>query len=109
MGAYGGGVSAEVGIDLKTINNNINQRTRIGSSNTTLVIGTSDNPAPILLELMPVAEILGKTLWGPTWVEDGIHLKQNNLKRALQMYPKQTGARIEKGMLYGNQLASIII
>ena len=99
FGAFGVGASGGVGIDLKTINDNVNQRTKIGNSKTTLTIGTKDNPAPILLELLPIAEVLGKSMWGATFIEDGVALKQKNLKRALKLYPSQTGAQIKKGML----------
>ena len=56
------------------INDNVNRRTRIGSSTPT--IGTSDDPAPILLELKPIAKVVTNEcgVW-PTWQEDGVTLK----------------------------------
>ena len=94
------GVSGNIGIDLNQINNNVNKYTSIGSSNSTLTIGSKQNPAPIkFLELTPISDVIEKRLWGTSWKEDRVVLKQKNLRRALNMYPKITGASIKDGML----------
>ena len=47
---------------------------------------------------MPVSEVVVKKMWGSAWDEDQMASKQRNLKTALELYPKQTGAHIEAGM-----------
>ena len=45
---------------------------------------------------MPIAKVVDKRMWGPTWQEDGVDLKRKNLEEALKLYPSQTGANINK-------------
>ena len=62
-----------------------------------LTIGSEKSPAPIKLELMPLAEALTELMWGPGWKDDGIAEKQKSLTTALLRYPSITGARVNKG------------
>ena len=94
---HGVGTSGGIGIDLKTINENMNQYTSIGHSNTTLTIGTSKNPVPILLELAPLVEVVARKMWGPLWHKNKVDLKQKNIEKALKLYPSETGASIKAG------------
>ena len=98
-GANGGGATGDFSIDLKTLNKNVNGRTKIGHSKTTLTIGSEEIPAPIKLELMPIAEALSELMWGPTWREDGIAERQQSLVQALLRYPIMTGAHVNKGII----------
>ena len=86
-------------IDLQTINANINKQTRIGSSNTTLTMGTNDSPVAILLILLPIAKVIDRKMWGPTWEKNGVEVKQKHLQVAMEKYPQHTNAHIEKGII----------
>ena len=98
-GAFGASASGEVSFNLNTINDNINGFKQSKTSSIIAVVGTKESPAPIFLELSPVAQVLSKSAWGPTWDEYGIDARQRNLKEALNLYPVHVGAHIDKGMI----------
>ena len=98
-GAFGVSASGEVGLDLKTLNKNVNELNRADDSTITADVGSKEIPAPIYLKLTPIAEVLSKNAWGPTWDDYGIDARQRNLKDALDMYPEHVHAHIDKGMI----------
>ena len=98
-GAFGVSASGEVGLDLKTLNKNVKELNRVDDSTVTADVGSKEIPAPIYLELTPIAEVLSKSAWGPTWDDYGIDTRQRNLKDALNMYPEHVHAHINKGMI----------
>ena len=97
---FGVGASQGIGINLKTLNRNIDAQTEFGHSKSTLTIGTTDNPAPIHLELMPLFKVVDKNMWGSAWDENVMASKKKNLIRALELYPNQTDAHLEKGIIW---------
>ena len=97
-GAFGVSASGEVGLDLKTLNKNANELSRLDNSTVKARLGSKDLPAPIHLELTPIAEVLSESAWGPTWDDYGIDARQRNLKEALNYYPIHVGAHIDKGI-----------
>jgi hypothetical protein len=98
-GAFGVSASGEVGLDLKTLNKNANELNQVDDSTVTAHVGSEEIPAPIKLELTPIAEVLSKSAWGPTWDDYGIDARQRNLKEALNFYPVHVGAQIGKGII----------
>ena len=71
-------------IDLQTINANINKQTCIGSSNTKLTMGTRENPVAVFLILLPIAKVIDRKMWGPTWEKNRVEVKQKNLQVAME-------------------------
>ena len=96
-GAYGVSASGEISLDLKKINENAKELNQVDDSTITTNVGSKEFPAPIFLTLKPLAEVLTKSAWGPTWEDYGIDARQRNLKKALNMYPDYVGAQIDKG------------
>ena len=68
-GAFGVSASGEVGLDLKTINKNTNELNQTDDSTITVDVGSKEIPALIQLTLTPIAKVLSKSAWGPTWDE----------------------------------------
>lgn len=97
-GAFGISASGEVGLDLQTLNANAKSLNQFDASTITADVGSEAIPAPILLELKPLAEVLSRSAWGPTWDDYGIDTRQRNLQEALHVYPDHVGAHIDKGM-----------
>jgi hypothetical protein len=98
-GAFGVSASGEVGLDLKMLNENADELIRVKDSITKARVGSEEIPAPIKLEFTPIAEVLSKSAWGPTWDDYGIDARQRNLKEALTFYPVHAGAQIDKGII----------
>ena len=98
-GALGISASGEVGLDLKMLNKNTNELTRFDSSTLSVNVGSKDLPAPIHLELTPLAEVLSESAWGPSWDDYGIDTRQKNLKEALNYYPIHVGDHIDSGIV----------
>ena len=98
-GALGISASGEVGLNLKMLNKNTNELTRFDSSTLSVNVGEKEMPAPIHLELTPIAEVLSESAWGPTWDDYGIDARQRNLKEALNYYPVHVGAHIDNGIV----------
>ena len=72
-------------------------QTKFVHSKSTLMIGTTDNPAPIHLELIQLSKVANKNMWDLAWDENAMASKKN-LIRALELYPNQTDAHLEKGI-----------
>ena len=106
-GALGISASGEVGLDLKMLNKNTNELTRFHSSTESVHVGEKEMPAPIHLELTPIAEVLSESAWGPTWDDYGIDARQRNLKEALNYYPVHVGAHIDNGIVVIDNLTSV--
>ena len=106
-GALGISASGEVGVDLKMLNKNTNELTRFDSSTESVHVGEEDMPAPIHLELTPIAEVLSESAWGPTWDDYGIDARQRNLIEALNYYPTHVGAHIDNGIVVIDNLTSV--
>ena len=100
IGVSGASASGKIGIDLKTINNNIDKLDQLETTTLETKVGSKESPAPIHLELKPIAEVLTQNAWGPTWDECGISAIQRNLRQALNLYPVHVGAHISKGSYY---------
>ena len=81
------------------LNKNTNELTRFDSSTLSVNVGEEDMPAPIHLELTPIAEVLSESAWGPSWDIYGIDARQRNLKEALNYYPVHIGAHIDNGIV----------
>ena len=106
-GAFGVSASGEVGLDLKMLNTNAKELSRLDSSTVTVQVGSKGLPASIHLELTPIAEVLSESAWGPTWDNYGIGARQRNLKAALNYYPVHVGAHIDNGIVVIDSLTSV--
>ena len=98
-GAFGVSASGEVGLNLKKINHNVNELEQSDDSSFEADVGSEEIPAPIYLQLTPIAEVLSEGAWGQTWEDYGIDTRQMNLKQALNLYPVHVGAHIDESML----------
>ena len=106
-GALGISASGEVGLDLKMLNKNTNELAQFDSSTLSVNVGEKEMPAPIDLELTPIAEVLSESAWGPSWDDYGIDARQRNLKEALNYYPVHVGAHIDNGIVVIDNLTSV--
>ena len=94
------GVSANVGLNIKDLNNNIDKKTNLGEESTKFTIGTQAIPLPIHLDLRPITDSLNEFWWGSTraWRRNNIDKKQQNLMRALKRYPRYVHAKKNTGV-----------
>lgn len=90
------GVNANLGFSIKTINENIDQKTNLGEEIGRSTIGSPDIPLPIHLDLRLITEALDKVWWrgGEEWSRIK---KQKNLMRALKRYPRYVHAKKNTG------------
>ena len=92
---------ASASFSIKTLNENVNQNTRLGKSWKKFTIGTKAVPLPIHLDLKQISKALDANWWGGmlSWRRDGIHTKQKNLIRAIKEYPAYVHAKKNIGNL----------
>ena len=90
------GVSARAGFSIKTLNENIDQKTNLGKKITEFTIGSQVIPLPIHLDLRLITEALDKIWWrgGNEWSRKK---KQKNLMKALKGYPRYVRAKKNTG------------
>ena len=93
------GFKASASFNMKNLNENINQNTRLGKSLIKFTIGSRKVPLPIHIKLTPITKALDKIWWGGCsgWRRGKINQKQRNLARAVRDYPRNVRAKANKG------------
>ena len=94
-----GGYRASAGFSIKTVNENINQNTKLGKSWRKITIGSKGVPQPIHIDLKLITKALDTNWWGGMveWRKLGIKQKQKNLMKALKEYAGYVHARKNTG------------
>ena len=93
------GFKASASFNMKNLNENINQNTRLGKSLIRFTIGSRKVPLPIHIKLTLITKALDRIWWGgySGWRRGKINQKQRNLARAVRDYPRNVRAKINKG------------
>ena len=94
------GFRASAHFNIHTLNQNINQNTRLGKSLRKFTIGSRRIPLPIHLDLKLISKALDTNWWGGLsgWKKNNIDRKQRNLVRALKQYPRYVRAKKNTGI-----------
>ena len=98
--SYGRG-SASVSIDVNTLDQRVNQNTRIGRQMEGFTIGTQEVPLPIHVKVVPISIALNDHLWDEASLTV-IRRKKVHMKKALVDYPANKRARISAGKYTSN-------
>lgn len=94
------GASGSLSLDIKTLDENVDENTQIGESLMSFTIGSADVPLPIHTKVVPIIEAMGNSFWDTNERDTyGISQKRTHMDKALTDYATNKQARINAGML----------
>ena len=94
--ASSGVVSGSVSLNFDVLDHTVNHNTNLGTSLTSLTVGTEQIPLPIHTKVIPIDQALSDSLWAEN-ERSSIRQKRTNLERALRDYASNKQAQIAPG------------